>query len=138
MKFGEYVFKVAISSSCWRQIILDGSSTLQDLHNWIQRAFSFDDDHLYGFFMDNKPFSQNCYNSPMDTQGPYVHNVTIAELYLDEGQQFLYIFDFGDEWHFQIIVEKINEGMEVVYRAFVKKRERHQNSIRILSGIKCC
>ena len=58
----------------------------------------------------------------MDTQGPYVHNVTIAELYLDEGQQFLYIFDFGDEWHFQIIVEKINEGMEVVFPGIRKEK----------------
>lgn len=114
IKHGEYIFKVAHSASCLRTIALHDSHTLLDLHEWIQRAFSFMDDHLYAFYMDNQPFSRNCYNSPMDTQGPFVQDVTIAELYLEEGQQFLYVFDFGDEWHFQVTVEKITEGIENV------------------------
>lgn len=122
MKRGEYIFKVAISASCWRTIAVHDSDTLHDLHDWIQRAFDFDDDHLYAFYMDSKPFSRNCYNSPMDAQGPFAHKVTIAELYLEEGQQFLYLFDFGDEWHFQVVVEKINEGVEALIPGIRKEK----------------
>lgn len=112
IKHGEYLFKVALSGSCWRTIALHDSQTLLDLHTWIQRAFSFMDDHLYAFYMDGQPYSRNCYNAPSDNAGPYVDEVTIAELYLEEGQQFLYLFDFGDEWLFQVIVEKIYEGVD--------------------------
>lgn len=112
IKHGEYIFKVALSGSCWRTIALHDSQTLLDLHTWIQRAFSFMDDHLYAFYMDGQPYSRNCYNAPYDNAGPYVDAVTIAELYLEEGQQFLYLFDFGDEWLFQVTVEKIYEGVD--------------------------
>lgn len=33
--------------------------------------------------------------------------VLLGELSLYEGMQFEYVFDFGDEWRFQIIVEHI-------------------------------
>lgn len=122
MKRGEYIFKVAISESCWRTIAMHDSNTLHDLHEWIQRAFDFDDDHLYAFYMDSKPFSRNCYNSPMDATGPFAHKVTLAELYLEEGQQFLYLFDFGDEWHFRVVVEKINEGVEALLPGIRKEK----------------
>lgn len=107
---GEYVFKVAYSATSWRTIALRDTHTLLDLHNWIQRAFAFSDDHLYAFYMDNQPFSSNCYNAPDDAVGPYVDEVTLGDLYLQEGQQFLYLFDFGDEWHFRVTVTNIHEN----------------------------
>ncbi|MGN7478582.1 IS1096 element passenger TnpR family protein [Solibacillus silvestris] len=111
---GEYIFKVAYAKSCWRTIALHDSHTLLDLHVWIQKAFSFLDDHLYAFYMDNQPFSSNCYNSPHDTEGPFVNEATIGGLYLQEGQRFLYLFDFGDEWTFTVTLEEIREGIEAV------------------------
>lgn len=111
IKHGEYVLKVALSGSCWRTIALASTQTLFDLHEWIQRAFDFDDDHLFAFYMDGKPFSRNCYNSPNDAVGPYATEVTLGELYLEEGQRFLYLFDFGDEWRFDVTLEKIHEGV---------------------------
>lgn len=111
---GEYVFKVAHSGNCWRTIALHDSHTLLELHKWIQKAFDFSDDHLYAFYMDNQPFSTNCFNSPHDDEGPFVNAITIGELYLHEGQQFLYLFDFGDEWMFRVTVQKINEGIDAV------------------------
>ena len=107
---GEYVFKVAYNAACWRTIALSDTHTLLDLHNWIQRAFAIADDHLYAFYMDNLPFSSSCYNSPNDMEGPYVDEVTLGDLYLQEGQQFLYLFDFGDEWHFRVTVANIHEN----------------------------
>ncbi|MER1985779.1 MAG: hypothetical protein ABS948_07790 [Solibacillus sp.] len=104
---GEYVFKVMLDKKCWRTIALSDQHTLEDLHDWIQTAFDFDNDHLYAFYMDSTPFSRHCYNSPMDTEGPFVQDVTIGKLRLEVGQQFLYLFDFGDEWHFAVQVEAI-------------------------------
>lgn len=119
---GEYLFKVALSGSCWRTIALQDSHTLLELHKWIQEAFDFSDDHLYAFYMDNQPFSSNCFNSPYDDEGPFVNEVTIGELYLREGQQFMYLFDFGDEWTFSVTVQKINEGIDAVESGIREKK----------------
>ncbi|WP_335871641.1 plasmid pRiA4b ORF-3 family protein [Bacillus sp. 2205SS5-2] len=109
---GSYLLKVKLSSSCWRIIRVSSSHTLLDVHNIIQLAFELDDDHLYSFFMDGKKFSQDCYNSPNDLQGPYVTDVKIGDLQLYDGKGFLYLFDFGDEWEFNVEVLKIAEGVE--------------------------
>ena len=119
---GEYLLKVAHSRSCWRTIALQDSHTLLELHQWIQEAFDFGDDHLYAFYMDNQPFSSNCFNSPHDAEGPFVDEITIGELYLHEGQQFLYLFDFGDEWTFSVTVDKITEGINDVEPGIREKK----------------
>lgn len=112
-KVGTYLFKVKLSSSCWRTLQFSSSHTLLDLHNLIQKAFDFDDDHLYAFYMDGNKYSKHYYNAPMDYHGPYVNEAKIGELNLYEGQSFLYLFDFGDEWEFNIHLLKITEGEEV-------------------------
>jgi hypothetical protein len=60
--------------------------------------------------MDRKKNSKHYYNCPMDQYGPYVHEVKIGSLNLYEGQRFLYLFDFGDEWEFDIQTMKIIQG----------------------------
>lgn len=109
-KEGTYLFKVKLSSSCWRKLQCSSNHTLLDLHNLIQEAFNFDDDHLYAFYMDGKRFGKSYYNSPMDFRGPYVDEINLGGLNLDEGQSFLYLFDFGDEWTFDVQVVAIIEG----------------------------
>ncbi|MDC3417434.1 plasmid pRiA4b ORF-3 family protein [Aquibacillus salsiterrae] len=110
---GTYLLKVKLHQSCWRVLELSSSHTLLDVHNLIQMAFNFDDDHLYAFYMDGKKFSKHHYIAPMGSEGPYVDEVKIGDMNLYEEQSFLYLFDFGDEWEFDIQVEKIIEGEEV-------------------------
>lgn len=109
---GNYLFKVRLHSDCWRTMQLSGYHTLLDLHNLIQKAFNFDDDHLYAFFMDGKRFGKAAYNSPMDPSGPHVDQASIGAIDLYEGKQFLYLFDFGDEWELYVDVLQIEEGQE--------------------------
>lgn len=103
---GAYIFKVALAGNLWRRIEISSNHTLLDLHNSIQRAYGFDDDHLYSFFMDGKRRSKG-FNSPYDEEGPYVDDVHIGELGLFVGQNILYLFDYGTEWHFRVKLEEI-------------------------------
>lgn len=121
---GRYVFKVSLDKDCWRTIQLDDMHTLLHMHELILAAFDFDDDHLYAFYMDGKPFSKNCYNSRMDFQGPFVDEVTIGELYLRVGQSFVYLFDFGDEWTFTVVLESIDdwEGNGQIERTILQSK----------------
>jgi len=107
---GCYLFKVSVAPNVWRKIQLSHLHTLLDLHEAIQDAFNFDDDHLYSFFMDAKRYSKNSYESPNSENGPYVDEVNIGELELYEGQRILYLFDYGDSWEFNIVLEKIDSS----------------------------
>lgn len=106
---GIYTFKVSLDKNIWAKIRLSAHDTLYDLHNCIQDVFEFDDDHLYSFFMDGKMWSKNKFTCPYDEQGPYVDEAKIGELELYEKQNFLYLFDYGDEWRFNVEVFNIEE-----------------------------
>jgi len=104
---GVYLFRVSLSGEVWRKIELSSGHTLLDFHNAIQDAYKFDSDHLYSFFMDGIPWSDEKFTSPHEDEGPHVNEVSIGELGLVKGQTFLYLFDYGDEWRFRVSLEEI-------------------------------
>ena len=75
-----YVFKVSLARNLWRRIKISANNTLLELHNSIQKAYDLDNDHLYSFFMDNKPWSNKRFKCLYDDEGPYVDEVLIGEL----------------------------------------------------------
>lgn len=107
---GIYLFRVALANGLWRRIEISSNHTLLDLHNAIQTAFQFDSDHLYSFFMDGVPWSDEKFTSPLEDEGPHVNEVRIGELGLTRGQTVLYLFDYGDEWRFRVTLEEIQQG----------------------------
>jgi hypothetical protein len=108
---GRYTFKVQLDMSgptVWRRIELSHAHTLLDLHEAILQSVGFQDDHLFAFFMDNKPFSPNRFVSNHEPDYPPASEARIGELNLETGARFLYIFDYGDNWQFSILVESID------------------------------
>jgi hypothetical protein len=124
-----YIFKVKLKydKRVWRKIEVLGSQTLDDLHIAIQEAFNFDADHLYSFFMSGKAWdiSDFEYYHPDADGGPLeadlslirgskpeprlpATTVRIESLKFKPKQKFLYLFDYGDEWQFE--VEFLKEG----------------------------
>ena len=104
-----YTFKVSLNKKTWRRVVLSGKHTLKDMHMIIQEAFEFNDDHLYCFFMDGKAWSRNSYNCADDDHGPYVTEAIIEELGLEPGEEILYLFDYGDQWKFNVLLEHNDE-----------------------------
>ncbi|MEN6568262.1 MAG: plasmid pRiA4b ORF-3 family protein [Veillonellales bacterium] len=104
-----YVIKVLWKRGIWRRIQLSSRHTLHDLHKVILDAYEFDDDHLYAFFMEGKPWRGEAYWSPQNDEGPYADKIKLGSLNLEVKQKFLYLYDFGDEWTFSVQVEKIVE-----------------------------
>lgn len=103
---GTFVLKVSLRD-CWRTIVVSSEHSLEEFHNAIQDAFDFDKDHLYAFFMEGKPWSHNCIYAPECDKGPSAARISIGDLGLHADQQFMYIFDFGDEWQFKVEVLEI-------------------------------
>lgn len=122
---GNFIFKVSLSGEVWRTIGLSGEHTLYHLHRAIQEAFRFDDDHLYAFYMDNRRWSEYCFNDPRSEEGPFADEIKIRDLDLVVNQSFMYIFDFGDEWTFDIKLIEIQTDKPLILQPkIIKKKGR--------------
>ncbi len=49
----------------------------------------------------------NCYNHPYSDEPPFADRVKLAQLGLQKGTAFKFLFDFGDEWRFQCKVLRV-------------------------------
>ena len=67
--------------------------SLKQLHKYIQEVVDFDDDHLYEFFLGRN--SRGKLNSIPQTS-------LLNQIYPSNGLKLFYLFDFGDEWLFEI------------------------------------
>jgi hypothetical protein len=84
-------------------IALDAASTLEDLHDMIQQAVDFDNDHLYSFYVARTPRSGEhvLYDQEEPERLPW--EVTLESLFpLPKDRRLYYLFDYGDHWLFQI------------------------------------
>lgn len=120
-----YVFKVSLleNAKIWRRIAIRGGQTLHDLHQAIFKAFDRYDEHLYSFCLPRAPVKNpphRLYEQSTEYMHPYAIEggdfdgdekydaamTTIESLDLSAGQVLYYLFDFGDSWWHQIVVEK--------------------------------
>jgi hypothetical protein len=86
--------------------------TLADLHLAIQDAFDWDADHPYSFFMSGKAWDRTSEYAAVSDGSPderLAKQASLANLELSVGATFLYLFDYGDEHHFTVRVEQIEE-----------------------------
>lgn len=110
-----FIFEITLKGrKIVRTVAIEGKSSLDSLHLCIQDFFDFDNDHLYGFFLDNKNsrWSDNAFLSPHDEEGPSAKKKLIYQCNFFIGMKFLYIFDFGDNWRFQIKVKDIRSKLQ--------------------------
>jgi len=95
-----YAFRVVLKwdRKVWRIIEVRGDQSLHHLHQGIQEAFDWDDDHLYSFFMSGKRWDPNTeYAAPGAEGSPKANRVMICTLDIEPRRRFLYLFDYGDE-----------------------------------------
>jgi len=116
-----YKFRVSLSRNCYREILCGACDTFEDLHLSIQQAFEFDNDHLYAFFLDGKRWSRHMINAPLCDEPPFACDVLIGEAGLRVKQNILYLFDFGDEWKFNVTLLSIDDGEEVPESPIITK-----------------
>ncbi|MBE6715560.1 MAG: hypothetical protein E7573_01415 [Ruminococcaceae bacterium] len=102
-----YVISVSLFSGCYRHIRISGCATLEELHDAILYAFGFEDDHAHAFFMNNKKWTSGGYYSKyIEDENKFTCNYTLEKVLKDK-HQFVYVFDFGEEWTFKCKVLKI-------------------------------
>jgi shikimate kinase len=84
-----------------RDVVVRSDQTLVDLHQVLQEAFDWDDNHLYSFWLDGEFWgsAESEYTAPTEIEpGEKSADVELAGLGLLPDATIAYIFDFGDEW----------------------------------------
>ncbi len=86
---------------------------LTALHDAIQEAFGWYDDHLYSFWLDGvfwgdrelELTTPDALDEPVRTA-----DVPLAELGLAVGAKIAYVFDFGDEWRVLLTLRETTQA----------------------------
>lgn len=90
----------------WRRVLVDGSATLDQVHEIIQAAFGWWNYHLHEFEVGRTRYGVP---DPDEDWGepPRDERRTRLDAIAAEGSSFRYTYDFGDGWDHRIVVEKV-------------------------------
>jgi hypothetical protein len=115
---GIHVFNVSLGKGCWRRIALAGEEDFSIFAAVILDAFDFDNDHLHQFnFKDRFGRIQKIDHQYMSDSGNLLDNeVRIGEIQMHKGMAIGFLFDFGDNWEFAIVVEEVNVSPQIEKR----------------------
>jgi hypothetical protein len=98
--------------SIWREVELAADQTLAELGERIPAAFGFDDDHLWSFFLNGKPWDRASEYARLPDPpggGPKRGADGLPVGDAPARKEFLFLFDYGDEWHFGVKLVRTGE-----------------------------
>lgn len=107
----KYVLTMRLrDTDIWRKIAITGNYSFADLHTIIQIAFGWEDCHIHQFEV-GKMIIGNYDDEEMDLDDyadafRFEDDVNL-ELILLNYKNFVYCYDFGDDWHVDIQVESV-------------------------------
>jgi hypothetical protein len=121
---GVFIFKVSLQTyvqkskdkfskaTIWRKIAIPAHLTLYDFSSAILEAFDFDNDHLHQFtYKDRQGFVKNI-DHPYTEHGEgdgFTDDILLRDWQINIGDRITYVFDFGDWWDFNVVLESIDE-----------------------------
>ena len=110
----------------WRRVDVPLSSTLEALHRIIQSSFRWQDYHLYEFAVGERvygvPTDEDAFSDRKIYKSSAIRLNTVVERGVD---RFLYVYDFGDDWRHDVIVEEVRDGDgDTEYPSFVDGARR--------------
>ena len=103
-----YQMKVTLNEikpPIWRRIQVRSDTTLSKLHRIIQEIMGWYDCHLHQFIICGMPYSTPLEDDFFDAEDE--RKVKLNQVVSEEGEKFVYEYDFGDSWEHIIKVEKI-------------------------------
>ena len=109
---GTHIFKVSLGQ-LWRRIAIPANQTLDALAFTILDAVKFDHDHLYQFSYQNRFGILERINHPYLEDGPWTSEVLVGDVPLRIGQMMTFLYDFGDQWEFDVNLEQVDPDMVI-------------------------
>ncbi|WP_347372848.1 hypothetical protein [Aequorivita sp. Q41] len=111
-----YRFRIILDTheDVFRDIEIEASATLEDLHNALTQSFGFDGQEMASFYISNDLWEEGEEISLFDVSdepgGIRVMNETTLEDVVDEeNTRLLYVYDFLNMWTFMVELADIAE-----------------------------
>lgn len=101
----------------WRQLQVSSNCTFDKFHTIIQYAFGWEFSHLYCFsptgfgsspMIESYPEDDE-YFEKLEDESLDAKQTLLSDIFTKEKQKFTYIYDFGDSWTHEIVLEKIQK-----------------------------
>ncbi|MEI7901577.1 MAG: plasmid pRiA4b ORF-3 family protein [bacterium] len=109
-----YQLKITLVGSrpkIWRRVLVPASIKLGSLHQVIQTAMGWHDGHLHIFEIAGAYYSYPHPDTDWEDTGDVDYRrITLKKVAPAAKAKFSYLYDFGDGWEHEIVVEKIIEG----------------------------
>jgi hypothetical protein len=117
---GARTFRVSLGRF-WCRIAIPADRSLDDLASIILSAVKFDHDHLYRFSYKNRFGASTRVNHPYMDDGPWTSEVSVGDVALLVGQAMTFLFDFGDQWEFDVTLENVDPHVNVRNPKIIEK-----------------
>lgn len=91
----------------WRRIQVAGDTSLRKLHKAIQVLMDWEDYHLHSFTVGETRYGIPDPEGLWDTGEKDDRRFRLAEVVTAAESKIQYVYDFGDNWEMDILVEKI-------------------------------
>lgn len=110
-----------IETRIWRRVDVSLSTNLRALHEIIQAVMPWENYHLYQFAVGDRVYGEPDPEDAVWGQKIYQAKGMRLGTLIDRGvTEFLYTYDFGDDWQHRIIVESVSEAdAEIDYPLFI-------------------
>ena len=97
-----------IDPPIWRRIQVPSTVPLCCLHDAIQAVMGWTDSHLHQFEKDGKYWGDSR-NREFESDAEMIDEGkgSVGKMLLAEGDSLIYVYDFGDDWRHQVVLEKI-------------------------------
>jgi hypothetical protein len=127
MMGGFYDIEVSLTGiqpRIWRRFLISSDATFGDLHNAIQDAFGWFDEHLWAFQVPG-PDGSTIAGIPDEDDDydttPDAWKVSLSN-YFDLGageDRCEYLYDFGDRWHHEVVLKGKVKGVGDFFQKLV-------------------
>lgn len=90
----------------WRRLLVSGTDSLAQLHTVLQIAMGWTDTHLHEFVQGPVRYGEPDEDLP---DGGFRDELRyrVEQVLRKSGDRLLYIYDFGDNWEHEVLLEKI-------------------------------
>jgi len=121
-----------VTPAVWRRLLVPGAVTLAKLHRIVQASMGWSDSHLYAFriggtvYGDLDDDGDDEFDDDLDEEDGDGASLTVLEALeaLDDHDELLYEYDFGDGWKHTIAAEDIRPQVNALKFAVCLGGER--------------
>lgn len=93
---------IDIEPHIWRRFVVPATITLDRLHDVIQIVMGWTDSHLHQFIIGQKKYTED---PESKEDGLECGKYRLGDLIKKKGRGFEYLYDFGDGWQHDLILE---------------------------------